>query len=160
MRRLASYLAALTPLLLTSACHDEGGSDSFAADAGRDTGFVTPDPEYECEPNLPALESGIFKRGCAFANCHTSAGYAGSLLLVETDLRAELVDADSIVCPGWKRVVPGSPEKSFLWNKLTFDTPACGVRMPWGVEPLPPHALDCVRNWISGLPRERDAAGQ
>ena len=162
MRRFAGNLAVLTPLLLASACQDERSPDRLttdAGDAGRDTGFVTPDPEFECEPNLPALESGIFKRGCAFINCHTSAGVAGSLVLVESDLPAELVGADSI-CPGWKRVVPGSPETSFLWNKLTFETPACGDRMPFGLKPLPQHALDCVRDWILGLPDEQDAAGQ
>jgi hypothetical protein len=161
MPRLASHRALLTLLVLsTAACQDDATPDAaFAADSGRDAdaGLEPPEPEYECEANLPSLESGIFERGCAFINCHTSAGYAGSLELVEADLQKELVGADSIVCAGWKRVDPGSPETSFLWDKLTREKPACGDRMPLGLTPLPPHALDCVRNWILELPSSRDA---
>ena len=160
MPRFARHLAVLTPLLFATACQDDTSPGSFETDAGaadRDTGLAPPEPEYECAADLPSLESGIFKRGCAFINCHTNAGFAGSLELVEIDLERALVDADSITCPGWKRVVPGSPETSFLWNKLTANPPACGDRMPLGLTPLPPHALDCVRNWILGLPSSRDA---
>ena len=160
MPRFAGTLALLMELLWAGGC-SEGSADSAPADAGgadRDTGLAPPDPVYECEPNLPSIESGIFKRACAFITCHTSAGYAGSLDLADTEVQKELVLANSIVCPGWKRVVPGSPEASFLWNKLTQDTPACGDRMPLGLRPLPPHALDCVRTWISELPHERDSA--
>ena len=160
MARYAGCLAVLTSLTLLSACQDDVSPESPATDASsgkHDTGIVPPDPVYECEPSLPSLHSGIFKQACALIICHTSAGYAGSLDLVDTDPRRELVDADSIVCRGWKRVVPGSPETSFLWNKLTLDTPACGDRMPLGLRPLPPHVLDCVRTWILELPREEDS---
>jgi hypothetical protein len=160
MPRLASHRALLTLLVLsTAACQDDASPEAFAADAGRDAdaGLAPPEPEYECEANLPSLESGIFKRGCAFINCHTNAGFAGSLELVDTDLQRELLETDAISCAGWKRVAPGSPETSFLWNKLTREKPACGDRMPLGLTPLPPHALDCVRNWILGLSGSRDA---
>jgi hypothetical protein len=163
MRRFASSFVALAPLFLVSACQDQSETEPFATDAGdanRDTGFAPPDPEYECEPNVAALENGIFKRGCAFINCHTHNAFAGSLILVDSDLRDELVGRDAVECRGWKRVVPGSPETSLLWNKLTLDPPACGVRMPWGgLNPLPQHALDCVRNWILGLSSPDDAGG-
>lgn len=117
-----------------------------------------PVPDIECGADLASMESGFFKRTCAFINCHTANGFAGNLVLVETDLRQELVGVGSETCAGWKRVVPGSLDASFLWNKLTSDEPACGERMPWGYERLPEHALDCVRNWILGASRERDAA--
>jgi hypothetical protein len=149
----------LTALLSTTACQGQGGAVHLpdAEDAGHDRRIQPPNPEYQCEPNLSALQSGIFERGCAFIICHTSAGYAGSLDLTETNLQEQLVGADAVVCPGWKRVVPGSPETSFLWNKLTQHTPSCGIRMPWGIEPLPRHALDCVLSWILALPGEQDA---
>jgi hypothetical protein len=163
MLRLASCFVVLTSLLPVSACQDSGATAPVGGDAGdaaRDSAIVPPDPEYECQPNLPSLETGIFRRGCAFINCHTSAGFAGSLDLTEADLQNQLVGVDAILCPSWKRVVPGSPEKSFLWNKLTLHTPSCGARMPLGLEPLPQHALDCVHDWISGLPSEQDGAGR
>jgi hypothetical protein len=162
MARFTSGFVVLTCLSLASACQDDAGPDSAPTDAAgdRDSRLAPPDPVYECEPNLPALQTGIFERGCAQIICHTSAGYAGSLDLVDTDPRKNLVDADSIVCRGWKRVVPGSPETSFLWNKLTTNTPACGDRMPLGLRPLPPHALECVRTWILELPREGDAGAR
>src|SRR5688572_11112542 len=128
MARSGSRCAVLICLSLAGACQDDPSRDSVVTDAGpsdRDSWTGPPDPEYECDASLAALQSGIFKRGCALIICHTSAGYAGSLDLVDTDPRAELVDADSVVCQGWKRVVPGSPETSLLWNKLALDTPAC-----------------------------------
>ena len=68
-----------------------------------------------------------------------------------------LVNVDSVLCVGWKRVVPGVPEQSLLWNKLSLDSPPCGERMPWLYERLPAHALECIRQWIVALPSEMDA---
>jgi hypothetical protein len=38
-----------------------------------------------------------------------------------------------------------------VWNKITHEKPACGQRMPFGFEPLPDTALDCIRGWIEQL---------
>jgi hypothetical protein len=155
----------LSSVLLLGACQDDapaevrdgGSGGSGSGDSARDAGLL-PLPELECAPDLASMESGIFKRACAFVNCHTQNGFAGNLVLADTDIRKELVGVEAATCPGWKRVVPGAPEASFFWHKLTLDEPECGERMAWGYERLPEPILDCVRNWILGLSSEGDAA--
>ncbi|HEY3227401.1 MAG TPA: Ig-like domain-containing protein [Planctomycetota bacterium] len=46
------------------------------------------------------------------------------------------------------RVVPGDASTSFLWNKISEPTPACGVRMPFGQTPLSAGNQDIIFDWI------------
>ena len=61
-------------------------------------------------------------------------------------------------------VVPGDPSSSYLYEKLTSDTPCSGHRMPWdefGPRPLPSCAIALVRNWIAaGAAGPSDGGGQ
>ncbi len=164
-RKLAnSALVAL--LVLVSACGTDRETETPGTsprDASKDSAkdgdaHLAPLPEITCTPALQSIDSDIFKRTCALTTCHTPDGFAGSLDLSGTDVESQLVDRDAITCRGWKRVVPGAPEASLLWNKINSDTPACGPRMPWNFVRLPQNALDCVRNWILALPAKADAA--
>jgi hypothetical protein len=56
------------------------------------------------------------------------------------------------------RVVPGSPESSFLFEKITSATPACGDRMPIGTE-LSAAEKGCIEQWIASLPPSDGGAG-
>ena len=47
------------------------------------------------------------------------------------------------------RVVAGSPGTSFLYNKISTDTPACGLRMPFGQTPLTADQQSVFEDWIS-----------
>jgi hypothetical protein len=49
---------------------------------------------------------------------------------------------------GMCNVVPGSPEQSYLFQKL-FPGPRIGVRMPNDLPPLTAAQIDLVRRWIS-----------
>jgi hypothetical protein len=51
-------------------------------------------------------------------------------------------------CAGKSLVVPGKPEESLLYTKLTA-TPPCGARMPFGGGALPEAQLEMVRSWIA-----------
>jgi hypothetical protein len=61
-----------------------------------------------------------------------------------------LVGRSSVTCDGWALVVPGSPESSLLYQKLTSSTPACGQPMPIGAHPIPGDA-ECIGAWIASL---------
>lgn len=102
---------------------------------------------------LASIRTTIFETSCAWDTCHGGNDAAWGLRLIDDDQRVAdgLVGVSAGSCKGWKLVVPGDPEASFLYNKIASREPACGERMPRGVEPLPPEALGCIRGWIAGL---------
>ena len=51
-------------------------------------------------------------------------------------------------CKGQSAVVPGHPEQSLFYTKLTA-TPPCGARMPFGGGALPDAQIEMVRSWIA-----------
>ena len=155
-----STLASILAVFSTAGCDAENPQESRAGDAARDDSAPPrpfPLPDISCEPNLDSIQSGIFAKACSSFTCHSANGFAAALVFEGTDARQELVNVDSVDCVGWKRVVPGAPEQSLLWNKLSLDSPACGERMPWLYERMPAHALECIRQWIVLLPSEMDA---
>jgi len=51
-------------------------------------------------------------------------------------------------CSGKALVVPGKPEESLFYTKLTA-SPPCGARMPFGGGALPDTQIEMVRSWIA-----------
>lgn len=100
-------------------------------------------------PDAPSIQAAIFEASCDGAGCHGAEAPAVGLKLVDV-APAQLVGMSSVLCSGWAMVVPGSPEKSFLYEKLASDKPACGERMPLTAH-LPTEDAECVRAWIAGL---------
>ena len=62
-------------------------------------------------------------------------------------IHAAVVDVRSTEMPERLRVVPGDPEASYLFEKISSDHPAVGMRMPPG-QPLPADIIQAVRRWI------------
>ena len=60
-----------------------------------------------------------------------------------------LVGTSAVLCNGWAMVVPGSPDKSLLYQKLLSTSP-CGERMPL-MGHLPDGDVECIREWIVGI---------
>ncbi len=57
-------------------------------------------------------------------------------------------------------VVPGDPEASYLWNKVTSETGIKGEIMPLGDDRLTEDKLAVIRDWIMALPKpEGDGGG-
>jgi len=56
--------------------------------------------------------------------------------------------SNSHLCSGQAYVVPGHPESSLLFTKLTA-SPPCGERMPLGGGALPDAQIEMVRSWIA-----------
>ncbi len=108
-----------------------------------------------------ALQTEVFARHCALGPCHSAAVAAGGLVLEGPDVYDELVDVApqnaAARLAGWLRVTPFSPERSFLWVKLTGPAPGQGSRMPLGAPPLDQDALARIERWILlGAPRGED----
>lgn len=104
-----------------------------------------------CEPTLDSIRSVIIEPSCTGDGCHGGVRTAVRLNLTVSDLEAVLVDASSASCAGWSLVVPGSPEQSFLYQKVTQSQPDCdGDRMPVDAL-LPQNQIDCIAGWIKSL---------
>lgn len=103
-----------------------------------------------CTPDLASIQKNIFVRSCASAGCHSATEPAAFLNLMSANLESELVGVASSVCDSKLRVVPGDPEQSFLYEKMSSDKPACGTRMPPSA-PLSAEDLACIQQWIQGL---------
>jgi hypothetical protein len=110
-------------------------------------------PDFHCDPTLESLRDTIFVTSCGYDSCHGDNNFAYGLWLTADIPRisSELVGAPSESCKPELLVAPGDADHSFLYNKLSEKKPACGARMPYGIEPLPDSALTCVRDWIEGL---------
>jgi len=121
----------------------------FAACSSSD---VQPIPsDATCTSDLASIQEAIFAKNCTQAGCHSATDRAAQLDLASTGLEARLVGAPSATCADQVLVDPGHPERSFLFDKIDAETPACGARMPIG-KVLSAGELGCVEQWITGLP--------
>ena len=96
-----------------------------------------------------ALIQAIFDRNCV--SCH-SAG--ADLVLAAGVSWSNLVGrpAPPLESCGGTLVVPGDPDTSYLYQKLSNDRPCSGMRMPrgeFGSEPLQDCVTALVRAWIA-----------
>jgi hypothetical protein len=109
-------------------------------------------PAPACKPEFSSIQERILTPACATSGCHTANERAGRLSLAAgTEPFAELVGGKSSICAGKILVVPGAPERSFLYEKITAAPPSCGAHMPIVVD-LPADQKECIRAWIASLP--------
>jgi outer membrane protein assembly factor BamB len=105
--------------------------------------------------------------GCIGGFCHGESGGL-NLQATPTEQYTSLLGADKMgaptgtgdtnatgMCGGMKRIVPGNPDMSVLYQKVAGQQ-TCGERMPTsgsGIDPLTTAELDVVRGWImAGAP--------
>ncbi len=126
------------PAATIGACHHGGGSES-----GPDGG------ESACtaSPTLPPVQALLTSR-CAGSSCH-SAGPGGMFPpLAEGEPSAWLALA-SHEMPGMQLVVPGHPEQSYLYLKVSgTQGPSGGALMPLGASTPIPEVAD-IHDWIA-----------
>lgn len=106
------------------------------------------------DDTFTVIQKRIFgPKGCRVASCHGEFK-AGGLDLRLGAAHASLVGqpATAAGAAGAKRVVPGDPDASFLWRKLSGALgPGEGSPMPAaGAPPLDALELELVRAWIEG----------
>ncbi len=139
-------------LLALAACGGGSGNDT--------TGPVSPgDPTPPaCEgtsfaSTFDAVQKVVFDgQGCSTTGCHTGANPVGGLDLTAGNSWASLHDVPSRI-NGEKRILPGSPTRSVLYQKLaaaTLGEKTSGSPMPIGRPALSEDDLNLVRWWIYG----------
>ncbi|WDE12610.1 c-type cytochrome [Thalassomonas haliotis] len=114
------------------------------------TDIQAPDPtpidEEEIQARLSPIQKEIFTPICSV--CHGGASpAAGQNLSTIADSIANLINVQSSN-PLFKRVLPGSPEESYLYLKITGDSQA-GARMPLGQPALAEEQINAIKNWIA-----------
>jgi hypothetical protein len=115
-----------------------------------------PDPHVElttfepvgCMPSSESVRTTIFGEACAGV-CHGADKPAVGLDLTSQGADA-LVGKSALGCEGHALVVPGSPELSFLYEKVASERPSCGDRMPIDML-LSETGKACLADWIRGL---------
>jgi hypothetical protein len=126
-----------------------------------------------CDGDSPADEPATFEDvvaqvltpKCTFAQCHSATTAAASLDLTPERACEALVNQPACLFPERMRVVPGSPDDSFFFHKLTgqgldeVPTANCGndsttttrtnLLMPYGASELSSRDLRIVHDWIA-----------
>jgi hypothetical protein len=133
---------------------DSGSSDTGIV-SGADAGPLDAAPGCTAVALLSDIELNTFEgcRGFGPMSCHVRQPYAGALNLTDGNAWAMLVSHTSSRSTDL-RVVPGHPERSFVWRKLNNLnlTPTEGDPMPKGEaiawRPLPADQLEAIRCWI------------
>lgn len=111
------------------------------------------------------IQQQVFAKSCTSASCHGTTARAGGLTLTGADAYQQLVGAPSSSAAakdqGLLRVVPGRPDLSFLYLKLTGSLAAgMGDSMPLGAGHVDQATLDTIEAWISaGAPPDGLASG-
>ena len=96
--------------------------------------------------HLAKLQVNVFDSTCALSEtCHRGKTPSAGLNL-EAPVHTKLVGVPSSES-GRPLVVPGDPESSFLFEKISSDPPSHGSRMPLG-QPLDAKDVESIRAWI------------
>ena len=106
------------------------------------------------------IQKQVFNVSCSSDSCHSSVGQAGNLVLDEGKSYSNLVN-DTPSNPvgkadGMMRVMPGRPDMSLLYAKVTSNLQSgMGVSMPYSAALLPTETTDIIKAWIeAGAPKD------
>lgn len=115
------------------------------------------------EPTYDAIASAVFQ-GCSTRSCHSDFSAKGGLVLTPEKAYDQLVNVPAedanAKAKGKLRVVPGNPEASFLFQKITEPAVDEGDRMPQRLPKLQDDHIAAIRSWIAnGAKRESPSSG-
>jgi hypothetical protein len=159
MLRLACLLLVTSAACGTDSAPGPGTSESPRPDAGPrgDGGAAGDGPAVDAcvdavqHSDFAWIQEHVLTPSCATAMCHAGAEPKVDLSLEAGQAYANLVDKGASTAAGWIRVVPGSPEQSYLmvaFGRAPGPMPRDGF-MPLGAPPLCGPKLDAVARWIS-----------
>ena len=94
--------------------------------------------------NFSAIKAKVFVN-CVGAQCHSSAGNQGNLVLESNVAFGNLVGVQSTLFPQFKRVEAGNSANSLLLKILRGEV---NPRMPLNGNPLPAATIDSIAKWI------------
>jgi hypothetical protein len=97
----------------------------------------------------------IYNRSCALPSCHTPPVLNAGLNLSPGRAYNETVGANASQKPGLKRIKPGDPDASYLFQKIIGAPGIAGVLMPNGCPGAPlagqclsADEIEAIRTWI------------
>jgi len=97
----------------------------------------------------------IFDRSCALPSCHTPPVINAGLDLSPGRAYRDIVNVNAQQKPALKRVKPGDPDNSYLFQKILGAPGIAGVQMPNGCPGTPlagqcltGDEIDAIRTWI------------
>jgi len=100
------------------------------------------------------VQNEIFSPTCAALGCHDSLGQQSGQILAPGQAYANTVNRPSVEMPSLMRVLPGDPQNSYLYRKIT-GSGITGDRMPFGGPTLTDTQIKLVRDWIRrGAPND------
>ncbi len=108
---------------------------------------TTQPPPVSAAPlaRLSDIQAKVFNISCATANCHASGSAQANLVLSEGQSYSNLINVNSVLFPGNKRVDEGNSSESVLVQMLTgVRTP----RMPMNAPALSQAVIDSIKKWI------------
>lgn len=94
--------------------------------------------------NFSDIKAKVFVN-CTGAQCHSSAGNAGGLVLESNVAFSNLVGVQSVLFPQFKRVEAGSSANSIIIKILRGEV---SPQMPFNGTPLPAATIDSIAKWI------------
>ena len=158
MRRLTLSICCAAVFASLAGCAGGGDDDSAGA-----TPTMTPVPSPSPSPTgspgpvptPPAptyawIRANVLEPSCSGAECHSLEHEDAALMTYERVVNAPAGEGPC-ADEDWIRVVPGSPETSLLYLKVT--APPCGERMPFERDPLPAETISEIERWIrAGAP--------
>jgi hypothetical protein len=156
---------ALVVLLALSVACAGAGSSAVSKDAGTpDRRAADPRADVCADPSAAApsyaIVQRIFTENCV--TCHTSGQARVNLLPGVSWMDLVRQPAPAPETCGGTLVVPGQPNASYLFEKLSASSPCYGEQMPlsdFGSQPLPDCVVAIVQAWIAEGAPGPDADG-
>lgn len=151
MNKILIGFTAGAAIVLTVACMLPAGNGvGLTADRVDTTGTVPTPPDT----NLTFVVNTILKPKCQA--CHGTNPIGGPVVFTSVaEARNTLFDngnprvsTESPSTHPIYRVKPGSPDSSYLYQKIVSATPKSGVRMPQGGPYLTEAQITVIRRWI------------
>ena len=112
-------------------------------------------PTPDLQPTFSSIQRDIFLAADssgrpACTRCHTNVGRnpSGGMNLIGDNAYANLVNVPSRDKPGAIRIVPGSPEASYIIHKIDGRIGITGARMPNGGPFLTDGQILVIKRWI------------
>lgn len=94
--------------------------------------------------NFSEIKAKVFVN-CLGAQCHSSAGNQGNLVLESGVAFNNLVGVQSVLFPQYKRVEAGNSANSLIIKILKGEV---SPRMPLNGNPIPTATIDSIAKWI------------
>jgi hypothetical protein len=108
------------------------------------TSSSTTNPSIQFSPAVYNVVFGI----CI--GCHNGIGANGYIPFITNPER--LIREFSVQDPSWRYIVPGDPDHSLIYKKVSETNPPVGVRMPFESDYLSAEEIEAIRQWILSLP--------